>query len=165
MNNSSVVHAPSILPTNTPVLRARKDISKRIYSKCADGDIRAALRLLTSEDTVSDKSEETLLTQSVHLLLMEWSYLLTPWKPPSEAYSDDADNVLAAVNSIQSGRLTRLTGRASSSTCKSGLASGSGAGLSGMRPLHLQQRYCRVWLSSPVGTNFASKYFPLWKYS
>ena len=50
LKNSSVVHALSVLPTNIPVLRAPKDISQRILSKCADGDIRASLSLLTSEE-------------------------------------------------------------------------------------------------------------------
>ena len=35
-------------------------IAKRIIAKCSDGDIRAALRLLTTNDSVADKNEETI---------------------------------------------------------------------------------------------------------
>ena len=67
LSNSGAVHVPSLLPTNTTVLRVPKDISKRILSKCADGDIRAVLRLLTSEDAVPEESEEALIAfQSEH---------------------------------------------------------------------------------------------------
>ena len=105
LNNSSVVYAPSVLPTNTPVLRAPRDISKRILSKCADGDIKAALRLLTSEDTVSEECEETLLAlQSKNPPAPDGEELpLETLVPPSEALRVDTDNVLAAVNSMQSG--------------------------------------------------------------
>ena len=54
---------PNHTSSNDDLYQSRNsasDLSKRIKSKCADGDIRAALRLLTAEDTFAAQSDETL---------------------------------------------------------------------------------------------------------
>ena len=107
-------------PGYTRPIRTSEDaFAKRVMSKCADGDIRAALRLLTSDDTMSVDSADTLqVLQSKHPPGPENATL-----PPMSAERRidslrvEQDNVLAAVFSMQQG---------------------SGAGLDGMRPLHLQ---------------------------
>ena len=45
----------SVTP-NERLHHATHDVSKRIILKCADGDVKAALRLLTYEDTISGET-------------------------------------------------------------------------------------------------------------
>ena len=100
-------------PTNT-------NIAKQVMGKCADGDIRAALRLLTSDDTFSTHSSDTI--QALHNKHPPApTDLNIPDEPPnmaSLALSVDSDCVLAAIRA---------------------LPSGSGAGLDGMRPILIEQ--------------------------
>ena len=104
-------------PTNT-------NIAKQVMGKCADGDIRAALRLLTSDDTFSTHSSDTI--QALHNKHPPApTDLNIPDEPPnmaSLALSVDSDCVLAAVRAMPSG---------------------SGAGLDGIRPILIQQMLSR----------------------
>ena len=93
--------------------------AKRVLSKCADGDIPAALRLLTSEDTIAVDSADTLRAlQAKHPPGPENSNLPPPPSAfPGDALQTDHDSVLAGIRSMKPG---------------------SGSGLDGMRPLHLK---------------------------
>ena len=97
-----------------------RNLAKRVMGKCADGDIRAALRLLTTDDTFSNHSPDTILAlRNKHPPAP--SDVIIPDEPPnmaSRALSVDSDCVLAAVRAMPSG---------------------SGAGLDGMRPIFMQQ--------------------------
>ena len=90
-------------PGYTRPIRTSEDaFAKRVMSKCADGDIRAALRLLTSDDTMSVDSADTLqVLQSKHPPGPE-NATLPPM--PAERRIDsllvEQDNVLAAVFSM-----------------------------------------------------------------
>ena len=87
--------------------------------KCADGDLKSALRLLTSEDTTADSAG------TLHELKAKY-----PAAPENEGIAIaltylntsplrvEPDNVLEVLTSMQSG---------------------SGADLDGIRPLHLQE--------------------------
>ena len=106
-------------PINTTARSQRQigDLGKRLRAKCADGDIRAALRLLTSEDTVAAQSEETIRAlQAKHppppndITLPEANQDIQPLQV-------EPDDILAAVKAMPPG---------------------SGAGLDGVRPKHLQ---------------------------
>ena len=52
------------------------NMAKQIQSKCADGDIRSALRILTSDDTFSQPSKETVnILRSKHPQMFKLSLL------------------------------------------------------------------------------------------
>ena len=88
--------------------------------KCADGDIHAALRLLTYDDTFSTHSFDTI--QALHSKHSPApSDLNIPDEPPNMASLTlfvDSDGVLAAIRDMPSD---------------------SGAGLYGIRPILIQQ--------------------------
>ena len=92
-------------------------LAARVRSKCADGDIKAALRVLTSDDSLlppSNQTIEALRTKHPEAPADE----NIPDLPATQTLIVDIEQVLAAVKSIPSG---------------------SSAGLDGMRPLFLQQ--------------------------
>ena len=95
-------------------------LARRVRGKCADGDIRAALRLLTSDDAVAEPDPDVIASlKQKHPAAPEDDQL-----PPSPSPSDPAPLTVtsaeleAAINSMPPG---------------------SSAGLDGIRPLHLRQ--------------------------
>ena len=96
------------------------NLGRKISSKCADGDIKAALRLLTSEDIVIAPSEEV-----VQQLREKHSAA-----PQNEALPEHASVNPALAPTVDS--------ELAYSSLKS-MSAGSSAGLDGIRPLHLQQ--------------------------
>ena len=102
----------------TPATDDNAALGRRVRSKCADGDIKGSLRLLSSEDTVAPPSEEVLVAlQSKH--------------PPAPTDEDLGDYELAT---------TELS--ATESDVEAALLSfspSSSAGLDGIRPMHLRQ--------------------------
>ncbi|MPC61313.1 hypothetical protein E2C01_055383 [Portunus trituberculatus] len=97
--------------------------SRRVQKKCADGDIRAALRLLTTSDTFISPSEQT--ADALHAK-----------HPPAEA-----DEEPPKIPDPDQHRLT-ITEFDVMAAIKSS-APGSAAGLDGLRPLHLLQLVAR----------------------
>ena len=102
----------------------KPDLAKQVLGKCADGDIRAALRLMTSDDTFSTYSADTIQAlQTKHPPApSDLDMPVEPANMASLALSVDTDSVLAAVRAMPSG---------------------SGAGLDGMRPIFFQQMLSR----------------------
>ena len=102
-----------------PSCSAEEGFAKRLISKCADGDISAALRLLTSEDTIAaDTADIFQALQAKHPPGPENPSL----PPPPSAFPGDA--LQANEDSVLAGALH--------------MRKGSGSGLDGLRPLHLQ---------------------------
>ena len=105
-------------PMRRPEQNPSEDLARRLRSKCTDGDIKAALRLLTSDDTLAMDSETTIQAlRDKHPPRPTNSTL--PQAPENTLpLQVDSESVLAAVTSMPSG---------------------SGSGLDGLRPKHLQQ--------------------------
>ena len=98
---------------------SEKTFARRVLSKCADGDLKSALRLLTSEDTTADSAGTLRELKAKYPAAPEnegiaiaLTYLNT------SPLRVEPDNVLEVLTSMQSG---------------------SGADLDGIRPLHLQE--------------------------
>ena len=106
----------------TPLINdsQRDDVALRVRSKCADGDIKAALRALTSSDTFVGPSNEVVSTlRSKH-----------PPIPPDESLPQppqDTDTPPLQV-SVRQVRMAIES-----------MPPGSSAGLDGIRPIHLRQ--------------------------
>ena len=96
------------------------DIARRVHSKCADGDIKAALRTLTSnEDFVRPTTDIMSALRRKH-----------PPTPPDETlppapHADDTRPLQVSAKQVRSAIESMPTG--------------SSAGLDGIRPLHLRQ--------------------------
>ena len=102
------------------LFRNNSDNSRALLSKCRDGDVFAALRILTSEDTIAPHNDETLAA-----LRSKHPHVPAPGELPELPEGSvcvpmtvDCDTVLEAIRSMKPG---------------------SGAGLDGMRPIHLQE--------------------------
>ena len=105
-----------------PVRRTEpsENMTRRIASKCADGDIKAALRILTSDDTVIVPSAEV-------------SHQLQQKHP---AAPEDED--LPSHTDVDSGLAPTVDLDLMSKSLQA-MSPGSSGGLDGIRPLHLQQ--------------------------
>ena len=108
-----------------PIRRAQphstsEDLARRLRSKCADGDIKSALRLLTSDDTMAMDSAATI--QALRAKHPPRPENCTLPQAPEDTdilpLQVDSESVLAAVTHMPSS---------------------SGSGLDGLRPKHLQQ--------------------------
>ena len=92
----------------------------RVQSKCADGDVRAALRLLTSDDAFCQPSAELVSAlQDKH-----------PPAPPN--------TVMPAASLVDAGMCLQVE-EADVLQAIQSMPSGSSGGLDGVRPIHLQQ--------------------------
>lgn len=117
--------SPNSLPvtkhrTEQPLSTTEGGIAHRIRGKCADGDVRAALRILTSNEDFARPSEEILsLLQQKHPPAPEDERI------PSPPIVDDPDPISATEEQVLSAIKT--------------MPPGSSAGLDGIRPLHLRQ--------------------------
>ena len=96
----------------------QEKLADRVKSKCADGDIRSALRLLTSDDTFLAPNADTVSVLRDKHPDGPSNGGITDLLPPTENLSVDHSEVLSAINSMPSG---------------------SAGGLDGVRPLFLQQ--------------------------
>lgn len=94
-------------------------LSRRVQKKCADGDIRAALRLLTTSDSVITPCEEVVAALRA--------------KHPPAAPDED----LPELRDLDQHRLSIV--EADVMAAIKATAPGSAAGLDGLRPLHLRQ--------------------------
>ena len=93
-------------------------LSKRVQKKCADGDIRAALRLLTTSDSISLPTEEVIAAlHAKHPPAAPDEVLPEPPDPDQHSLTVEEADVLAAIKAT---------------------APGSAAGLDGVRPMHLR---------------------------
>ena len=95
-------------------------LARRIHGKCADGDIRGALRILTSDDTVAELDADVIAALlEKHPAAPEDEQLPPPPSPSDPApLTVTPEEVEAAINTMPTG---------------------SSAGLDGIRPLHLRQ--------------------------
>ena len=120
-NNGNVVtQSPQGSETTHSHQDSNNTLGKRVASKCADGDIRAALRILTSLDTVIRPSAE----------VEEELRRKHPAAPD--------DETLPPHTSVDPNRAPTVDREKVSSSLKN-MSSGSAAGLDGIRPLHLKQ--------------------------
>ena len=113
-------HPPPQLETPVRHTETGENMSRRISSKCADGDIKAALRILTSDDTVIAPSAD------VALQLLE--------KHPAAP----EDENLPAHSTVDEGLAPTVDSELTSTSLRT-MSSGTSGGLDGIRPLHLQQ--------------------------
>ena len=90
--------------------RPPTDISKLVKSKCTDGDIRAALRLLISEDSPATQSEDTASALRAKHPPGVASILPDTNQPDVQPLQVDPDDVLAALSRMQSGSGSGLDG-------------------------------------------------------
>ena len=98
-------------------LESAEKIAARVRSKCADGDIRAALRVLTSSDTFMPPSPNTIAAlRSKHPEPNPNEVI--PDFPVTECLTVTREEVMSAISSMPSG---------------------SSGGLDGVRPIHLQE--------------------------
>ena len=109
-------------PTEPNLQHAHNDVlASQVSSKCADGDIRGALRLLTTPDTFAQPDTETIEALKAKHPPAAADEDLQPFlrdqNPPPPPEFSEAE-VLAAIQSMPRG---------------------SAAGLDGIRPLHMQQ--------------------------
>ena len=102
-------------------------LAKRVQAKCADGDIRAALRLLTTDDSIADRNENTERALREKHPSRSNSSELPPEQPDIQPLQTEADSILAALSSMPAG---------------------SAAGLDGLRPKHLQDLTAKGTLES-----------------
>ena len=99
-------------------------IARRVRAKCADGDVRAALRILTSNDTFAEPNAEVISAlRAKHPAAPADESL-----PPAPSASDPAPLTVTAEE-VEAAIFT--------------MPPGSSAGLDGIRPLHLRQLVSR----------------------
>ena len=106
------------------VTRASADtISRRVQKKCADGDIRAALRLLTTTDSIISPSDEVVTAlRAKHPPAAPDEDIPEARDPDQHRLAIVEADVMAAIQATPPG---------------------SAAGLDGLRPLHLKQLVSR----------------------
>ena len=92
-------------------------LARRIKAKCADGDIRAALRLLTSNDSMADNTESTLRALEAKHPPGPANTILPRPRQGVQPLQMDPDEARIMISLMPSG---------------------SGSGLDGIRPKHLQ---------------------------
>ena len=97
-----------------------ENIARRVESKCADGDIGGALRVLTSTETLAAPTEETLAT-----LRMKHPLAPDDEVMPSPPTDSDSPSLTVTEDQVRRAILSMPTG--------------SSGGLDGVRPLHLRQ--------------------------
>ena len=97
-----------------------ENIARRVESKCADGDIGGALRVLTSTETLAAPTEETLATLRMKHPLAPDDEVMPP--PPTDS---DSPSLTVTQDQVRRAILSMPTG--------------SSGGLDGVRPLHLRQ--------------------------
>lgn len=98
--------------------------ARRVRGKCADGDIRAALRILTSDDTFAEPGEEVIAAlRSKH--------------PPAP----DDENMPSPPSSGDPAPLTVTAEQVEAAIVA--MPTGSSGGLDGIRPIHLRQLVSR----------------------
>ena len=99
---------------------AQTSLARRIHAKCADGDIRAALRLLTSSDSFAEPSNDVITTlRHKHPPAPDDEEL------PPPPVSSDTPPLIVTEEQVHSAVFS--------------MSPGSSAGLDGIRPLHLRQ--------------------------
>ena len=99
-------------------------LARRIHAKCADGDIRAGLRLLTSDDTFVDPTPEVINSLRQKHPPAPTDLCIPP--PPS---ASDLRPLTVTKEVVHAAIFT--------------MPPGSSAGLDGIRPLHLRQLLSR----------------------
>ena len=105
---------------HSPTSDRQNSVARRVMSKCADGDIKAALRALTSnEEFIQPTSDTVTALRRKH-----------PAAPPDE-------NIPPPLQSQEAPPLRVQTAQVRSAI--ESMPTGSAAGLDGMRPLHLRQ--------------------------
>ena len=124
--------AANVMENNTPGGATQNaaspaNLAKRVQAKCADGDIRAALRLLTTDDSIADRNEDTERALREKHPSRSNSSELPPEQQDIQPLQAAAESVLAALSSMPAG---------------------SGAGLDGLRPKHLQDLTAKSALES-----------------
>ena len=97
-----------------------ENIARRVESKCADGDIGGALRVLTSTETLAAPTEETLAT-----LRLKHPPAADDEVMPSPPTDSDSPSLTVTEDQVRRAILSMSTG--------------SSGGLDGVRPLHLRQ--------------------------
>ena len=123
--SEDVRHGPPSAPRKSaktpPSHEASEDLfTRRVQGKCADGDVKAALRILASNEEFIQPSSET------------WSVLLQK-HPPAPA--DEALPPAPTASDVPALAVTEEQVQAAIRT----MPPGSAAGLDGMRPMHLKQ--------------------------
>ena len=116
--DTSLIHNPCF--EISQLFCPNSDKSKLLISRCNDGDIFSTLRILTSEDTMAPHNVETVAAlRSKHPSAPTGPELPEPtFNPDFQPLSVDSESILNTVKSMKSG---------------------SGAGMDGVRPFHLQQ--------------------------
>ena len=113
---------------NVPIAPTPKDssesLARRVRAKCADGDIRAGLRLLTSSDTFVVPTEDVITA-----LRQKHPPAPADESLPAPAATSDPPPLTVTEEVVQGAILT--------------MPPGSFAGLDGIRPLHLRQLLSR----------------------
>ena len=105
--------------TGPQTAHVEDNIARRVRSKCADGDIKAALRTLTSnEDIVHPTSDIVSALKDKHPPTPSDETLPSPPQDDTRPLQVTAEQVKSAIESMPTG---------------------SSAGLDGVRPLHLRQ--------------------------
>ena len=123
---SPIAEAADRQPSRQPATRSDPEtasaasdeaLARQVQRKCTDGDIRAALRLLTSPDSISHPSEETSAAlRAKHPSAAPDEALPEPPEPGEHRLHVEEADVLHALKDT---------------------ASGAAAGLDGLRPMHL----------------------------
>ena len=107
-------------PAKTSQDTADDSVARRVQSKCADGDVKAALRILTSSEEFIQPSTEVR------------DALLQKHPPPP------ADEAFPPAPNVSDTPALTVTEEQVQSAIKT-MPPGSAAGLDGMRPMHLKQ--------------------------
>ena len=123
------LHDDPLDPALGAVRSDADNIAKRIEAKCNDGDIRAALRLLTSDDTFSPPSADTVAAlQAKH-----------PAAPLGQTLPPPPDNSSALALHVDSDVVYKAI---------MDMPAGSGGGLDGVRPKYIHQLVSKETMES-----------------
>ena len=115
---SSQSNEPRTTP-GTALSTSEDGLTRRVMKKCADGDIRAALRLLTTSDCIAPSSDEVIeALRAKHPPATPITNHPELPDPEQHRLTVEEDDVRAAIRATPPG---------------------SAAGLDGLRPLHLSQ--------------------------